>query len=299
MLERRPETIGGDLTRKGGTHMNRLLIVSTVAIGVLACATSGGARADTIRPGQEKFKLMLGGFLPAFNTDVEVDNQDQPGDDVALGRDLGVDEDQSGGWVGFEWRIAEKHRLGAMYSSFKMTGQRVIDEEITIGDEIYPVDATINTSHQIEIIPITYSYSFINNESNEFAVTAGINWNKITLSLRGSSSLSDEDLTATASATADLPLPLIGVRYDHHFSDKWSAGLSAAYFSIEFAEDTLEASGSLGSLRAYAEYRFGDRFGAGFAVEGFKLDIEADKPHWQGEYVLDYWGPQLYVTARF
>ena len=53
------------------------------------------------------------------------------------------------------------------------------------------------------------------------------------------------------------------------------------------------------SARAYAEYRFGDRFGAGFAVEGLKLDIEAAKPRWSGEYVLDYWGPLLYVTARF
>jgi long-subunit fatty acid transport protein len=279
--------------------MNRLLIVSTAVIGVLACSTSVGARADSIKPGQEKFKLMLGGFLPAFNTDVEVDNEDQLGDDVALGSDLGVDEDESGGWVGFEWRIAEKHRLGAMYSSFTMTGTRVIDRQITIGDEIYPVDATVTTSHQIELIPITYSYSFINNDSNEFAVTAGVNWNKITLSLTGSSSLSADDISTTASASADLPLPLFGIRFDHHFSDKWSAGGSAAFFSIEFAESTFEASGSLVSARAYAEYRFGDRFGAGVAIDGFKLDINAAKSRWTGEYVLDYWGPQLYITARF
>ena len=36
-----------------------------------------------------------------------------------------------------------------------------------------------------------------------------------------------------------------------------------------------------------------------FAIDGFKLDVEAAKNRWNGEYVLDYWGPQLYVTARF
>ena len=279
--------------------MNRLLIVSTAVIGVLAGTTSVGARADNIQPGQEKFKLMLGGFLPAFNTDVQVDNADDAGDDVDLGDDLGVDQDESGGWFGFEWRIAERHRLGATYSSFTMTGRRDIDRQIEIGDEIYPVNATITTEHQIELIPITYSYSFINNESNEFAVTAGVNWNQITLSLTGSSSLSNEDLTATASASADLPLPVFGVRYDHHFSDKWSVGASAAFFAIEFAEETFDGSGSIVSARAYAEYRFADRFGAGVAIDGFKLDFEAEKTRWTGEYVLDYWGPQLYVTARF
>jgi hypothetical protein len=279
--------------------MNRLPIVSAVVIGVLACAASTGARADSIQPGQEKFKLMLGGFLPAFGSDVQVNDEDQVGDDVDLGRDLGVDEDESGGWVGFEWRIAEKHRLGATYSSFTMSGTRVIDEQITIGDEVYPIDATVTTEHKIELIPIAYSYSFINNDSNEFAVTAGIHWTSVTLTLTGSSSLSDDDISTTASAGADLPLPLFGLRYDHHFSDKWSAGAGAAFFSIEFGESTFDASGSLLNARAYAEYRFSDRFGAGFAIDAFKLDVEATKNRWNGEYVLDYWGPQLYVTARF
>ena len=279
--------------------MNRLLVLSTAVIGVLACATSVSARADTIKPGQERFKVMLGGFLPAFNTDVQVDDNGQPGDNVGLGNDLGVDEDETGFWVGFEWRMAEKHRLGMTYSSFTLTGERVIDEEITIGDEIFPIDAALTTEHKIELIPIFYSYSFVHSESNEFAVTAGVHWTSITLTVTGSSSLNDEDLTATADATADLPLPLFGVRYDHHFSDKWSAGIGAAFFSVEFGEETLDASGTLVNARAYGEYRFTDRFGAGFAIDAFKLDVEASKNRWTGEYVLDYWGPQLYVTGRF
>ena len=278
--------------------MNRLLVLSTAVVGVLACATSVSARADTVRPGQEKFKVMLGGFLPAFNTDVQVDDNGQPGDNVGLGSDLGVDEDETGFWVGLEWRMAEKHRLGVTYSSFTLTGERVIDEEIVVGGEIFPVDASVRTEHQIELIPIIYSYSFVNNESNEFAVTAGVHWTSISLSLRGSTTVGG-DVTATADADADLPLPLFGVRYDHHFSDKWSAGIGAAFFSIEFGEETLDASGSLVNARAYGEYRFTDRFGAGFAIDAFKLDVEASKNRWTGEYVLDYWGPQIYVTGRF
>jgi hypothetical protein len=210
-----------------------------------------------------------------------------------------MDEDQSGALLGFEWRIAERHRVGATWSSFSQTATRVIDEQITIGDEVYPVDAEIRTKWSIDLIPITYSYSFIKSESNELAATFGIHWDKISLSLNGSTSLSDDDITASTSHSADLPLPLIGIRYDHHFSDNWSAGLGASYFSIEFGEDTLEASGSLYNIRAYTEYRFKGRYGAGLAVDAFGLDIEADKPRLTGEYKYDYWGPQLYLTLRF
>ena len=279
--------------------MNRSILVTSAAVGVLACAASAGARADDLQPGEERFKFIAGWFLPAFDTDVRVDDAESEGDDVNLGDDLGLDQDQSGGLFGFEWRIADRHRLAANYSKFTQSGTRTIDEQIEIGDEIYPVNATLRTQWSIEMIPITYSYSFMKAENYELAGTFGVHWDRISLSLNGSSSLSDDDLTATAEASADLPLPLLGLQYDYHFSDNWSAGIGASYFSVEFGEDTLEASGSLWNVRAYTEYRFGGRFGAGIAFDAFDFSIEADKPRLTGEYKYDYWGPQLYLTARF
>ena len=291
--------VGGTSCSGDCGHMNRLHIAASVAFGTIACLTGTGAGADDLKPGEERFKFVAGWFLPAFDTDVRVDDTASEGDDVNLGDDLGLDEDQSGGIFGFEWRIADRHRLAANYSKFTQSATRQIDRQIAIGDEIYPVDATIRTQWSIELIPITYSYSFMKTDNYELAGTFGVHWNAISLSLNGSSSLSDDDLTATAEASADLPLPLLGLQYDYHFSDNWSAGVGASFFSIEFGEDTLEASGSLWNARVYTEYRFGGRFGAGLAIDAFDFSIEADKPRLTGEYKYDYWGPQLYLTARF
>ena len=277
--------------------MNRLTVISAASLGALAFSASLPASAQSAD--DARFKFIGGWFLPAFNTDVRIDNADSEGDDVNLGDDLGVDEDQSGALLGFEWRIADRHRLGATYSSFSQSGTRVIDEQIQIGDEIYPIDATITTKWTVDLIPITYSYSFLKSDKNELAGTFGIHWNKLSLRLNGSSSLSDDDLTATAEGNADLPLPLIGLQYDHNFSDNWSAGIGASFFSIEFGEDTLDAKGTLFNTRAYTEYRFKGRYGAGLALDYFSLDLEAEKPRLTGEYKYDYWGPQIYLTARF
>jgi hypothetical protein len=279
--------------------MKRFHVVISAALGTIACLTAASVSADTLKPGDERFKFVAGWFLPAFDTDVRVDDSGSQGDDVNLGDDLGLDQDQSGALVGFEWRIAERHRLSASWSSFSQSATRVIDEQITIDDEIYPIDAEIRSKWTIDLIPITYSYSFLKSESNELAATFGIHWDKISLKLSGSSSLNDEDLTATTDSSADLPLPLIGIRYDHHFSENWSAGVGASLFSIEFGESELDARGSLANLRAYTEYRFRGRYGAGLAIDSFKLTIDADKSNWTGEYNYDYWGPQLYFTARF
>ena len=280
--------------------MNPSLVAGSVALGALTCLAGTSARADSLAPGQERFKVVAGWFLPAFDTDVRIDDRDGDiGDDVRLGDDLGLDEDQSGGIVGFEWRFAERHRIAASYSAFSQSATRTIDEQIEIGDEVFPIDAELSSKWTIDLIPITYSYSFIKSEKNELAATFGIHWDRLSLRIRGSSSLSDDDLDAETSSSADLPLPLIGLRYDHHFSDSWSAGIGASYFSIEFGESTLEASGSLYNVRAYTEYRFRGRYGAGLAVDLFGLKVEADKPRLSGEYNYDYWGPQLYLIARF
>lgn len=279
--------------------MNRYIVTVAAAAGVLASLAGTTAGADDLKPGDERFKLMAGLFLPAFSTDVRLDNVNGDGDDVDLTDDLGIDKDQSGALLGFEWRFAEKHRLGASYSTFSQSATRTIDREITIGDEVYPIDAEVKTTWSLDLIPITYSYSFIKNDSNELAGTFGIHWNSISLGLRGSSSLSNDDLNAEVNASGDLPLPLIGLRYDHHFSDNWSAGLSASYFSVEFGESELDAKGSLYDIRAYGEYRIKGRYGAGLAIDVFRFKIEADKPNLTGQYNYDYWGPQLYLTARF
>ncbi len=279
--------------------MSRSIIAASAALGAIAGLAGTVAHADSLKPGDERFLVTAGWFLPAFDTDVRIDDAGSTGDDVNLGDDFGLDQDQSGALFGFEWRIADRHRLSANYSSFSQTATRTIDREITIGDEVYPVDATIRTKWSLDLIPITYSYSFIKSDSNELAGTFGIHWDKISLRLTGSSSLSPDDVNAETSASGNLPLPLIGIRYDHHFSDSWSAGASGSFFSIEFGEDQLDAKGSLYNLHAYTEYRFGGRYGAGLAIDAFKFNIQADKPRLTGEYKYDYWGPQIYLIARF
>jgi hypothetical protein len=277
--------------------MNKQVTVAIAAAGVLACMAGSAARADSLAPGDERFKFIAGWFLPAFGTDVSIDGETEPGDDVNLEDDLGLDGDQSGALFGFEWRMAKRHRLGVNWSQFSQDATRVIDREITIGDTTYPVNASLKSDWSIDLIPITYSYSFLQSDKNELAGTFGIHLDRFSLSVVGT--LANDQFVGESDARADLPLPLIGVSYDHHFSDSWSAGVSASYFSIEFGEDALDAKGSLFNGRAYMEYRFRGRYGAGLAIDAFRLDLEASKNRFTGTYEYDYWGPQLYLTARF
>ena len=274
----------------------------TLSSFLTACVTFPAlAQSDVIKPGEERFTLGLGAVLNSFGTNLRLDNssQGQRGDNVNLKDDLGSDQDASSFWTSAEWRFASRHRIGFDYSQFKLTGTRTMTREIIIGDERFPAGATVSSELKLQIIPIAYSYSLIKTGKDELAATIGVHWSRLSFKAEGSATLGTStgtfDASNDTSAKGNLPLPLIGLRYDHHFSQSWSAGLQSAFFPVRFGN----VEGDVWSARTYAEYRFSRHFGLGLAIEGFQIDVEATQGSWQGGIDYRYWGPQLYLKSRF
>ncbi len=276
-----------------------VLAFLAVLMSVIALPAFGQA-SDFIKPGEERFTFGLGWVLNAFGTNLRVDNSTLgQGSDVDLKNDLGVDKEQSSFWTSAEWRFAPHHRIGFNYSQFKLSGTKTVTRDLQIGDQIYPAGATVSSELKIQIIPITYSYSFIKSDRHELAGTVGLNWSRVSFKAHGSASLSGLDASNDVTADADLPLPLFGLRYDHHFSQQWSTGLQVGYFTLKYGSDTLNVEGEIWSARAEAEYRFSKHFGLGMAIDGLELNVDASQGSWQGTIKYRYWGPQLYMKARF
>lgn len=282
----------------------RCIRVTLLSI-VMACVSYPVfAQSDVIKPGEERFTFGLGAVLNSFGTDMRVDNSTLGrGSNVNLHDDLGADRDASSFWTSAEWRFAPRHRIGFDYSQFKLSGTRTITRDLTIGDEHYPFGATVSSELKLQIVPIVYSYSLIKTENDELAATVGVHWSRLSFKTQGTATLGTSsgtfDASNDTSAKGDLPLPLIGLRYDHHFSQSWSAGLQGGYFKLNFGTDTLNVEGQILSARTYVEYRFSKHYGFGLAIEGFQVDVEASKSSWQGGIDYRYWGPQLYLKARF
>ena len=55
---------------EGYGNMNRIHAATYVVFGAIAWLTAASASADTLKPGDERFKFVAGWFLPAFDTDV-------------------------------------------------------------------------------------------------------------------------------------------------------------------------------------------------------------------------------------
>jgi hypothetical protein len=129
----------------------------------------------------------------------------------------------------------------------------------------------------------------------EFSGTVGLHWYRINFMVGGSTSLGNLDLDHEVTAKADIPMPLFGLAFNYHFTNRWTVGLHGEAFALSIGD----YSGSLLNLSARTEYWFFNHFGAGLALNGFRLDLEVDKDKWRGELEYKYWGPQIYIAARF
>ena len=258
------------------------------------------SQADTwIKPGEERFALGLGAFLPAFDTTLRVDNQTVgAGDSVSLEDDLGLTEDESVLWVVGTWRFVDRHRLGISYFSFNRDASAMALRDLQIGDEIYPVGASLQTKFALDITPVFYAYSFMKNKRHELAGSLGFHWVALDFEVSGSASLAGGDANADASASADVPLPLFGLRYDYYINQRWKTSVHGEVFALELTDELFHFSGNLYNIRASTDYWLTNNFGVGAAISWFDIDAKVDDTEWKGEIEYRYFGPQIYHQAR-
>lgn len=274
--------------------LSRLLFTFVLIWGCLVPNT--GKAGEWINPGEERFKFIGGVFLPAIDTSVRVDNTSLGiGDEIDLQNDLGFDDKQTTFYGNGYWRFFPRHRIGVGYFRFKDEVSATAQRNLQIGDEIYPAGASLSSEFKFEIFPIHYSYSFIKREKMEFAGTLGVHWYRINFAVAGSASLGGMDAGAEVTAKANAPLPLLGLSFQYHFTPKWTASIMAEAFSLSIGD----FDGSLVNLGARTEYWFFNYLGAGLALNAFRLDVEVDSGDWRGDLEYKYWGPQIYIMARF
>jgi hypothetical protein len=256
--------------------------------------------ADWIKQGEEKVYFEGGAFFPAFDTKLRVDSASiGEGTDIDLENDLDFNDRETTYRLGGYWRFLSRHRIAVSYFNFNRDASATLNKEITIGDEVYPAGAQVASEMKFQVIPISYMYSFMKREKFEFSGGLGLHWYRIDFKAKGDASLGNEDLDADVTANANVPLPLIGLRFDYHFTPKWSAGLLGELFWLNTSSDTFKFSGSLVNLRLSTEYWFFNNVGLGAALNWFDLNADVDDDDWKGNLDYNYWGPQIYVAVRF
>jgi hypothetical protein len=244
---------------------------------------------------QSNFSLSAGVFPTNFSTSAVLSsNNNSNNEDVDFENDLGLKSRlQNVRFEGF-WRFASKQRFDFGYTRWRRAGDKTINFPIDWQDRHYDAGATLAVINDADFIKTAYSYSFIKNDTTDFAGSFGFDtiWNKTSIEGTGTLTGNGQTVSGTYKTGTDFvaPAPLLGANVQHLFTPNWMGRASAEYFQVTYNKTTFKVADVRGSV----DYLFGAAWGAGlgFNYVGFKVKRN------QFDAKYDFSGPLFYVTYR-
>jgi hypothetical protein len=262
------------------------------AFAVLMIAAAPALHAEAGNPLNDRFSVSLGGFLLDTDTEIRVDGQANTGTEIDAGRDLGL-QDADRFRVDAYWRMTPRQKLRLMYFDTNAEGTRVIDREITVDDDVYPVNIEVTGSIETQITALSYEFDFLQTDTYELGGTFGIH--NIGFEFGISAEAQGQTAAASTKAEADGPLPVIGLRGVWRINEKFYLDAGIQYFQISF--DPYD--GSITDLTLSGTWQFSEHWGIGAGWNQFRTNLEVDGDRFDGELTWKYGGARVFVTASF
>jgi len=255
-------------------------------IAMLSILTAPAAMAQD----DQQFSLSLGVFITDRNTDTQINVAGQPGGTpVDLEADLGLDRSDSVFRIDGYYKFNAKHRIDFSLFDLSRIGSRTIAKEIDWNGTIYPIDTTIASDVDLNIYKLAYTWTFMQRDKGYLGVTGGLY-------------IADMGARLTAPIIADrdgggitAPLPVIGLRGEHHFSEKLTFRASGELFAFSYGH----FDGTMFDLFAGIDYQIFDKASLGLGLNTVTFALGIDATDLNGEFDWRYDGAMIFLKYDF
>jgi hypothetical protein len=263
---------------------------------VLALATQARAQSDStsVRDGDRKFGVLLGGVLLHFDTRARADSEILgTGTEIGLESDLDMPDNETEIRFGFFYRFGRRHRFDVSGFYSDRTGRKTIDQSIQWDDTLFDGGTLIDSRMEYGSVRAAYQYSFYKGKRNTAGFLAGLSVVDFSGSLTSVGEIDGQQVDLVTEQDEFLfPVPVVGLAYSHRFSDRFRVGATADYF---FYEESDEWEANLFQQIVVAEYGFKTWLRGGLGLEIVSIryeDIDSDgfEVDYDYEGILGYLG---------
>jgi len=252
---------------------NRAVLVTLFAVFI--AILPGVALAEEGEQEQLPGKLMIrGGWAYVWDANTTVafpGSVSGVGTSIDFAQTLGGDTSTDALRIEALYRFNERHSLGFSWYRIGLAGQKTLNEQIQIEDQIINTNASVSTSLNLNLYRLLYNYSFYRTEKVELAVSPGLYManTKFMLSAQGTinnvaaaSTVIEEQLT--------LPLPSIGGVVNYNITPRLQSQIRGDFFYLKVGD----FSGSMFEFYAGLEYRLFKNFALGAAYDRLVVDVQ-------------------------
>jgi hypothetical protein len=244
---------------------------------------------DNRNPDRFQFRVgtqIFSSFTSVFRLDSET---------LGLGTEIGLEDD-----VGLEERIQvlrldgtynfnRRHNVALSFYDIERTGTRLTARDIQFGDEFFPAGTPVVSSFDQQILKLSYGYNFLVRERGVLGGSFGLH------NMRFGTGLQAADASLGEDASADAPLPVFGLRGHYRFAERWRLVGSIEWFDVQVGD----VQGTFEDFIVSVEHDTFDRFGFGFGLNNFGLDVEAGDEDLKGIIDLSFDSVVVYVRGSW
>ncbi len=239
---------------------------------------------------EPKFDLRISGFRDNVNTTVKRDTADGvPGFETDIEDLLGVSDIETVLQIDGTLRIGNYHRLEVGYFEFGRNSTTVLDEDLEIGDSVFPAGTELNTNTDFSSLRVGYAYSLIRNAQLEIAVMAGFHLIDVKAKIRADST------DQRVESSAKTPLPVIGLNASLSLGERTLLSAKVQAFRTDF--DRYE--GSLNFATLDIQYRLSNNFSVGAGYNYYGMKLSSDKSSVNGHLKVRHQGPVAFFSIGY
>jgi hypothetical protein len=289
-------TLNPDRPLKIGRPFAFLVLVSLLGAPYALAAEGESKDNDPFfrqRGIDDRGAFFIGAVASTVDSVVRIDPAFGVGSSLQLQRIFDVDRERTYARFGGYWRFSRKHRLNFQYLRTSSSGTNtLVDEEITIGDDVIELNAAIGAEEKTRFAALEYRYAFVNNGRAEAGLSAGLGVIDTDLTLFGEVTVGPFTEIAKERVNATIPLPVGGFYVDFTLTKRLFLSVDALIFSANYDKYSGNVDDSRIALRWYPTKVFG--FGA--AWNRTRIDIKIAEP--DGDIFLDYLfdGPSVFIS---
>ena len=264
---------------------------------LLACLCLAAApSAHAVEP-LDTFSARIGGYVSSFDTEVRADGVTATGTPVDLERDLGIDQDDTIGYVGLTWRPWEHHELGLSYYRDGKSSERRLQRDFVFNDVVYPASATVRTEVDVDAYELHYTWWAASHETWALGPRLGLVWYTFDLGvdLQLDANGNQAGATLDREASVDLPTLTIGGSWRWTPANDWRVSADIGYFATEINDvDADVVFGRLG-----VEWYPWEQVGFSLDYVMNRVDADVTQSRFSGDIDFVDRGLQLGVVYRF
>ncbi|UOK41278.1 MULTISPECIES: hypothetical protein [Flavobacterium] len=241
----------------------------------------------------ERYRISVGGYEMLNNTNISIEGTSGRGTDVDFERDLGFDKKNTTILAEFEWRSSSRSRFTLNYFNSRRNSSRTLDRDITIGDETYFINTSLNTSLETNFFRFSYGYAIFSKPKYEVGLLIGTHTITTKIGVEVQGETADIDRNKTFDAVA--PLVDFGIWGGYAFTDRFALRGEINYFQLRI--DTFD--GKTFGYNVAGVYRVWKKLDVALGYGGLDLNVNFNQD--RADYDIDWGhnGLMLYASYSF